>query len=171
MKLNISLKKLLYILFISLLLGFTHNFISPKGIPLVKEEIILGSFTDDDINKDGAAGLDYSKIKTIDLENAFKLFNKGVKFVDVRDQWDFADGHVSGAVNLPEVEFNTKHEALSKLSKDESLILYCSSDDCGLSTKVAIELLKLGYQYLYVFEKGWEIWLDSGYPVEVGGDL
>lgn len=171
MKLNISFKKLSYILFISLLLGFTHNFISPKGIPLVKEEIILGSFTGDEVNNAGTNGLDYSKIKAIDLENAFKLYNNGVQFVDVRDQWDFADGHVSGAVNLPEVEFNTKHEALSKLSKDEPLILYCSSDDCGLSTKVAIELMKLGYQYLYVFEEGWEIWLESDYPVEVGGEL
>lgn len=168
---HISWKSLIYIIIVSLFLGFTYNYLSPSGIPLVKEVIEFGVYDEDEININNTDELDFTNIKLIDLENAFKLYNKGIKFVDVRDQWDYSDGHVLGSINLPEVEFSPQHESLSELSKDESLILYCSSDDCGLSKKVAVELLKLGYKSLFVFEDGWETWRDAGYPIEVGGEL
>lgn len=160
---NINLRKILYILFISIIIGFTYNFLSPSGIPLIKEEIKLGEFAEPPKNPDE---LDYTKIKAIKIDQAYKLFDDGIQFVDARDMWEFADGHVKGAINLPEIDFAPDHPALKELNKNEVLVIYCSSSECGLSTKLAIELLKLGYENLYVFEEGWDEWVERDYPIE-----
>lgn len=162
---NINFRKILYILFISAIIGFVYNFSSPTGIPLVKNEIKLGKLAEPPSNPGEP---DYTKIKAVNLEQAYTLYNDGVKFVDSRDMWEYADGHIKGAVSFPEIEFETDHPALQKIKKDEKLVIYCSSSECGLSTKLAIELLKLGYENLFVFEEGWDAWLENGYPIETG---
>jgi rhodanese-related sulfurtransferase len=163
--LNINFRKILYILFISAIIGFAYNFISPTGIPLIKKEIKLGALAKQPSN---TGELDYTKIKAVNLEQAYTLYNEGAKFVDSRDMWEYADGHIKGSVSFPEIEFEINHPALSKLEKDDNLVIYCSSSECGLSTKLAIELLKLGFENLFVFEEGWDAWLENGYPIETG---
>lgn len=160
---NINYRKILYILFISALIGFAYNFISPSGIPLIKKEIKLGELAEPPSNSDE---IDYSKIKAVKIDKALELYNDGAKFVDARDMWEYADGHIKGAINFPEIEFEVNHPAIEELNKDDRLVIYCSSTECGLSTKLAIELLKLGYENLYVFEEGWDVWLERDYPTE-----
>lgn len=167
MKLKVNYSHLIQIILISVIIAFAYNYLSPNGIPFIREEIKIGEHSAV-VDPNNPTDLDYSKIQVVKIDRAYELFNYGVKFIDSRDQWDFSDGHIKGAINFPEVEFETNHPALSKLSKDETLIIYCSSNECGLSTKIAVELLKLGYKDLYVFEEGWDIWVEHGYPTSVG---
>ena len=161
---HINFRKILYILFISVVIGFSYNFLSPSGIPLIKEEIKLGELAEPPTNP---GELDYTKIIAVKIDQAYQLYEEDAVFVDARDMWEFADGHIKNSINFPEIEFEVNHPALKELSKDEKLVIYCSSTECGLSTKLAIELLKLGYEKLFVFEEGWDAWLENGYPIEV----
>ena len=99
---NINFRKILYILFISAVIGFTYNFLSPSGIPLIKEEIKLGELAEPPQN---SGELDYTKIKAIKIDQAYKLYEDGAMFVDARDMWEFADGHIKGSINFPEIDF------------------------------------------------------------------
>ncbi len=160
---SINIKNILYILAVAMLLGFLYNQLSPRGISLAREELKLDEYNGSEEINDEA---DYSKIKAVKIDDAYSMFNEGVTFVDARDMWEFSDGHITGAVNFPQIEFEIDHPALNELKKNEKLIIYCSSDECGLSTKLAVELQKLGYQKLFVFEEGWDAWLKKGYPTE-----
>lgn len=163
MNISFSINKILYILAVAVVLGFLYNHFSPSGINLIREEIVLEEYNSDESIPNTA---DYSKIKAVKIDDAYQFYLDGVTFVDSRDMWEFGDGHIKGAVNLPEIEFTTDHPVLEKLNKNEPLIIYCSSTECGLSTKLAIELQKLGYRLLYVFEEGWDAWLERDYPIE-----
>ncbi len=163
MKRTFSINKIFYILAVAIVLGFLYNQFSPRGIGLVREEVKLKTYNGDST---ATTQPDYSKIQAVKIDDAYNFYKKGVTFIDARDMWEFSEGHIKGAINFPYVEFEAEHLALEKLKKDERLIIYCSSDECGLSTKLAEELQKLGFQKLFVFEEGWDAWLERGYPTE-----
>ncbi|MDZ7763055.1 MAG: rhodanese-like domain-containing protein [Melioribacteraceae bacterium] len=163
MNISFSINKILYILAVAVVLGFLYNHFSPSGINLIREEIVLEEYNSDESISNTA---DYSKIKAVKIDDAYQFYLDGVTFVDSRDMWEFGDGHIAGAINFPEIEFSTDHPALKKLDKTEPLVIYCSSADCGTSTDLAIKLQRLGYQNLFVFEEGWDAWLERDYPIE-----
>lgn len=47
-------KKILYIIFFSIIIGFTYNFLNPNGIPLIREERKITFAEDDTINADSS---------------------------------------------------------------------------------------------------------------------
>ncbi|MCL6494704.1 MAG: rhodanese-like domain-containing protein [Ignavibacterium sp.] len=47
-------KKILYIIFFSIIIGFTYNFLNPNGIPLIREERKLNFAEDDAVNLDSS---------------------------------------------------------------------------------------------------------------------
>lgn len=80
---------------------------------------------------------------TITAEQGKKLMQEGqVVVVDVRTAEEYQQGHIPGAINLPNEEIgDVQPEALPDL--DAPLILYCKS---GVRCKEAVvKLLKLGY--------------------------
>lgn len=48
-------------------------------------------------------------------------------FIDVREPYEFAKGHVAGAINVPPSELLNGAPALKSVPKDAELILYCVS--------------------------------------------
>lgn len=81
--------------------------------------------------------------------------------VDVRYPGDFAQGHVPGAINLP----NGSWRKPRGLKRDATLYLYCYNPTCHLATAAAVELVAQGYRVVEV-EGGWDTWVANGYPVE-----
>ena len=148
---------------LSSVIGLAYNLLSANGIPLKYVEISLESLEQTDPQEPH-----YDNIKAVSLIEAYMLYEDGATFVDARDMWDFAEGHIEKAVNFPYIEFEPDHKMLSQLAKDEKLVIYCSSTECGLSTKLAVELSRLGYKNLNVFGQGWESWVEAGYPVTEG---
>lgn len=67
-------------------------------------------------------------------------------FIDVREPFEFAMGHVKEAINIPPTELMKGTKKLEGISKDSELILYCRT---GSRSNIAINILKdLGYTKL-----------------------
>ncbi|HEA66620.1 MAG TPA: rhodanese-like domain-containing protein [Desulfobacterales bacterium] len=61
-----------------------------------------------------------------DVTTAKALFDRGVPFVDVRNEWLWKMDHIPGAVNLPESSVLSKTELSKMVSKDQDVVIYCS---------------------------------------------
>lgn len=67
-------------------------------------------------------------------------------FVDVREPFEFAMGHVKGAINLPPAKLMSGARKLKDVPKDTELVLYCRS---GSRSNASISILsRMGYTNL-----------------------
>ena len=73
---------------------------------------------------------------------------EGYIILDVRTQEEFDQGHIPGAILIPDYEIEEKAEAVLK-DKDQLILVYCRS---GRRSKLAAEaLVKLGYTNIKEF--------------------
>ena len=84
-----------------------------------------------------------------------------VAVIDVRAEEDFSQGHVPGAVNLPEDRWSTG----AGLRKDAPNILYCYTQTCHLAARAAQEFAARGYPVMEM-DGGFDAWKDNGLQVE-----
>ena len=79
--------------------------------------------------------------------------NNGAIVVDVRSSQEFKEGHIEGAINIPEYKINCNINKVLK-EKENEIVLYCSS---GIRSKDAYKKLsKLGYKHVYNLYGGLE---------------
>src|SRR5258708_16225814 len=71
--------------------------------------------------------------------------------IDVREAEDFAKGHVPGAVNLPEAEW----DSVDGLRREEVNIIYCYTQTCHLGARAAGHFHEPRYQAME---------MDGGFP-------
>ncbi len=165
---NISFKNIVIIVSVSIFCGLLYNYFSSKGIPIIREKI--------ELERDSSivTNFEYPSIKLsenkapllIDAKTAYKYFDNGnAIFIDARDKWDYGEGHIRGALNFPEYRIDMELDEINKLDKSKIYIVYCGSEDCDLSTRVAMQFSSLGFNNIKVMEDGWEAWLRSGYPI------
>jgi len=80
----------------------------------------------------------------ITAENAKKIMDSGEEHIilDTREQDEFDEGHIPGAILIPYTEIENKAEEMIP-DKDKLILVYCRS---GRRSKIAAEsLAKLGY--------------------------
>ena len=80
----------------------------------------------------------------ITAEEAKKIMDSGVEHIilDTREQDEFDEGHIKGAILIPYTEIESKAEKILP-DKDKLILVYCRS---GRRSKIASEsLAKLGY--------------------------
>ena len=66
--------------------------------------------------------------------------------IDVREPFEYAAGHVEGAINIPPSELMAGAKQLDGVDKDTQLILYCRT---GSRSNVSMQLLqRLGFTNL-----------------------
>lgn len=134
---------------LALVAGTVSNALLPDGIPLMAAEVELD------------AGMPMS--------DALRLHQDGAVFVDARDQGPYQIAHVPGAINIPPGMYMDEMEnKLQDVSKDETIVVYCSSETCPLAEQVAQALQLMGYGDVRVFEQGFIEWRLEGGPVEEG---
>ncbi len=83
-------------------------------------------------------------------EEAKNIMESGEDFVilDVREQDEFDEGHIPGAILIPYTEIEARAESLIP-DKDKQILVYCRS---GRRSKIAAESLsKLGYSNIKEF--------------------
>ena len=82
----------------------------------------------------------------INMEQMETFIKHGAIVIDVRSPQEFAEGHIPGAICIP--EYNTQREIKNKVPNIDSLIiLYC---DSGVRSKNAQKRLqKMGYRQVY----------------------
>lgn len=69
-----------------------------------------------------------------------------IVFIDVREPFEYAAGHVDGAINLPPAALMAGAKDLADVPKDTPLVLYCIS---GSRSNASMYFLReLGYTNL-----------------------
>lgn len=171
MKKNISLKVILIILLSSFLLGFVYNVFSSDGIDFIRKERLINIVEAVNLLNDSTNSVNGS-IKGLKIEKVKELFflNSAV-FVDARDQWEFAENHIKGAINIPEFSFKKDNEVLTSFDKFQLFVIYCDGDDCDISIRLAEQFHKLGYLNSYVFIGGITEWIENKLPLSTGERL
>lgn len=83
-----------------------------------------------------------------------------VQTLDLRDQDDFADAHIAGAVRAEGEDIDT---ALESLDQDRPVVVVCA--DGKRSTEVAADLRDRGYQAAVV-KGGMKAWAGDSLPTQ-----
>jgi rhodanese-related sulfurtransferase len=102
---------------------------------------------------------------------AVKLFAdaSGAVIIDAREDYEFADGHIPGAINMPYDEVSAEPERLANLDAGgRPIIVYCGGGTCELSLTLAWDLISAGQSKVVVFMGGYPEWQEAGYPVAGG---
>jgi rhodanese-related sulfurtransferase len=83
--------------------------------------------------------------------------------VDVREESEWARGHLPGATHLGKGVIERDVERVFP-DKDAALVLYCGG---GFRSALAGDnLQKMGYTNVISMDGGWKAWVEAGYPVE-----
>jgi molybdopterin/thiamine biosynthesis adenylyltransferase/rhodanese-related sulfurtransferase len=95
---------------------------------------------------------------------------RGLVLVDVRDNEEFAAGHIPGAVHVPRSYLETRIEGAIGADRNRPVVLYCAS---GNRSAFAAHTLteQLGYTDVASMTGGITLWKDRGYEVEVPKSL
>ncbi len=87
--------------------------------------------------------------------------------VDARPQKVYNEGHINGAINIPDSEFD-KYKNLLPENKDSLIVFYCGGLDCPLSKNSALKAKELGYTNIKVYQEGTPAWKAAGNYLVVG---
>ncbi len=96
-----------------------------------------------------------------DVEKLKGAIDAGAALVDVREETEYAEGHLPGAVNVP---IRTLAQKLDQVPQDKPVIVYCASGHRAAMANAALHLL--GYENVRVFPAGYGAWEAAGEPTE-----
>jgi len=85
-----------------------------------------------------------------------------VTVIDVRPAEEFGAGHLTGAINIPIHELESR---LSELPPSQEIVAYCRGPHCMLSFDAVEKLRQRGYDARRL-EDGYPEWKAAGLPVE-----
>lgn len=110
--------------------------------------------------------VDATTIPLVRTTEAHELWKQDTTlFVDVRSAAEFADGHIAGAICVPEEEFEERLPALkSRFERARDIVVYCKSEDCGKSLWAAIRLRREGLTQTRIYPAGWYDWRRHDLP-------
>ncbi len=104
-----------------------------------------------------------SRIKEWNVHETKKRLNAGEKMVlvDVREESEWARGHVAGAVYLGKGVIERDIEQRIP-DTSATIVLYCGG---GFRSALAADnLQKMGYKNVISMDGGWKGWVEAGYP-------
>ncbi len=102
------------------------------------------------------AVVSYFRIKkavtTLTQEQFIEGYRKA-QLIDVREQKDYANGHILGARNIPQTQLNQRYK---EIRADKPVYLY--DQNGARSGRVALFLKKKGYTQVYQLQGGFKQW-------------
>jgi len=92
-------------------------------------------------------------IKILDFLN---LNKKEVQVIDVREEYEFEDGHIQ-SINIP---MDQVFDSLNKIEKNKKVIVYCNSGRRGAAV---VHILRKKFQFdnIYNLEGGYQKYLEN----------
>jgi len=91
-------------------------------------------------------------IKSMRLENsAKKIFRNAARMI-----FSSTDGFTSRPFTAGSTDF----------SKEQIIITYCNNPSCNTSRRLAGFLLNRGFENVFIFFAGFDVWKDNNLPVE-----
>lgn len=94
-------------------------------------------------------GFDSNKDITKDQINEF--INKGAIFIDVRSPQEFREGHIDGAISIPDYRFQKLIQQYS-IDKESVVIVYCSTGHRSQRCQKVMQ--NMGYKNVYNLYEG-----------------
>ncbi len=154
------------ILLTAVIISTLYNTFSGRGIPWFPQKVEVK----------GAGGIARPQLivtaapmKYIEMGEAKLKYERGVPFIDAREDHEYKAGHVRGArhiaaANSPE----DIKKSLGATPKDQEIVIYCDGEECGASTTLATKLQSLGFNNIQIFFGGWTEWHKAGLPTSRG---
>jgi len=106
-----------------------------------------------------------SRIDEVDPAAVREQLATGALVVDVRQDDEWANGHIPGAVHVPKSHLESRIEGAAP-DRAQQVILYCASGQrSAWAARTLIE--DLGYEHVESMTGGFTLWKDRGYEVEV----
>jgi len=104
-------------------------------------------------------------VAVIDLDQSRRAWDDGVQFIDVREDHEWAAGHIAGAAHKPVGAL----EAAPKLdiARDAPVVTYCAAG--ARAARAAAALTAAGYSNVSALASGYGDWRARDYPVETPG--
>ncbi len=105
-----------------------------------------------------------TRVRETNVHEVKKRLDAGEEFllVDVREESEWARGHLPGAIHLGKgiIERDVEQRVPDKSAP---LVLYCGG---GFRSALAADnLQKMGYTDVVSMDGGWRGWTESGYPI------
>ena len=105
---------------------------------------------------------------TTSLQEAKRLYEQGMVFIDVRNPRFYAKGHIPGAFHF-DFKYNFDESKLDSVAKkDQPIVIYCSGEKCSRSSRASAEALTWGFSKVHYFRGGISDWKKAGYVIDVG---
>ncbi|MFH0920249.1 MAG: rhodanese-like domain-containing protein [Fibrobacterota bacterium] len=148
---------------VALLIAFTVNTLSPRGIPLVGQWNVEKGVVDAGGKQSVVSGK-----REIELPEAQALFEQGTLFVDARGMDEYNTGHIKNAESLPVSDFYARIADFKKAHPDPGLLIvaYCNGRECTDSHELAENMKEIGYTNVKVFIDGFPAWETEKLPIE-----
>lgn len=104
----------------------------------------------------------------IDRKELRKKIDRGDDFtlVDARSALSYMEEHIEGAISLPLNEVDEK--AGQMFSKNDEIVVYCTSVSCPASADEVKKLRKMGFKNVKHYAGGIKDWKKAGHPTEKG---
>ena len=134
--------------------GYTNLLVYGEGFPVWEEKefpIVAGP--------DYTRKIETAKLSAADLKKLMDGNDKNFVIVDVRDETEYREGRIPGAINIPSEVFAVKSGVLPK---EKKVIVYCNTG--GRSYVAYRKLMKLAYPS--IAQANFADWKDAGMPVE-----
>jgi rhodanese-related sulfurtransferase len=108
-------------------------------------------------------------IREVGPDEALELVRQGWKVLDVREPYEYAKGHLEGAMNVPrgflEVRADLEHPSRYKKLEDRSQKFVDYSGNGGFRSVMACKVLKeMGFADAVSLRGGWNRWKDQDLP-------
>jgi len=97
------------------------------------------------------------------LEATQMINRQDAPVIDVREDAEFAKGHIVGARHIPLAQLETRAKELQKY-KSKPVIICCETGN--RSSAAMSTLKKLGFENVYNLAGGFAGWQQAGLPVE-----
>src|SRR6266540_79073 len=110
------------------------------------------------------------RVKEVDPRDVRERFfengsQNGAVLVDVREQHEWDESHIPGAVHVPKGHLESRIEQAAP-DKSTPVIVYCASGSRSVFAADTMESL-LGYEDVASMSGGITLWKDRGYEIEV----
>ena len=102
-------------------------------------------------------------VDTINVDQAYQLYQDGTAFLDVRTQEEWQEAHIPGATLLPLDQLESQ---LNSLPQDQDIVIYCRTGN--RSNQAARILMEAGFDRIQDMGGGIENWILAGYEVNGG---
>ncbi len=91
----------------------------------------------------------------INIKEFEQKMKNGAIVLDVRSNLEYTEGHIDGAICLPEYDINTENVNKVISNKEETILVYCSTGE--RSKRAKQKLNRLGYKHVYNLYEGFSI--------------